>query len=139
MPMSLIYLLVDTPISTDPQEFNEKHHLRPKQFKYPRQTEILVGITVYSEPKHLLRRTLQSIVQNLWYLNIRPESRIWGKGSWIKVVVCILIDGIESVDPGVLDVLTSIGLYQNGLCRKTTEQGEEVTGHLVSLICRVRS
>lgn len=54
-------------------------------------------------------------------------------------MVCILIDGIESVDPGVLDVLTSIGLYQNGLCRKTTEQGEEVTGHLVSLICRVRS
>ncbi|SCN71349.1 CHS-3 chitin synthase 3 [Fusarium fujikuroi] len=122
--------LTYTPISTDPQEFNEKHHLRPKQFKYPRQTEILVGITVYSEPKHLLRRTLQSIVQNLWYLNIRPESRIWGSGSWTKVVVCILIDGIESVDPGVLDILTSIGLYQNGLCRKTTEQGEEVTGHL---------
>ncbi|CVK84447.1 probable CHS-3 chitin synthase 3 [Fusarium proliferatum] len=122
--------LTYTPISTDPQEFNEKHHLRPKQFKYPRQTEILVGITVYSEPKHLLRRTLQSIVHNLLYLNIRPDSRIWGKGSWTKVVVCILIDGIESVDPGVLDVLTSIGLYQNGLCRKTTEQGEEVTGHL---------
>ncbi|KAF5654402.1 CHS-3 chitin synthase 3 [Fusarium sp. NRRL 25303] len=107
--------LTYTPISADPQEFNEKHHLRPKQFTYPRQTEILVGITVYSEPKHLLR-----------------QSRIWGKGSWTKVVVCILIDGIESVDPGVLDVLTSIGLYQNGLCRKTTEQGEEVTGHLAS-------
>ncbi|KAG7422627.1 Pre-mRNA-splicing factor rse1 [Fusarium oxysporum f. sp. rapae] len=122
--------LTYTAISTDPQEFYEKHHLRPKQFKFPRHTEILVGITVYNEPKHLLRRTLQSIVQNLWYLNIRPQSKTWGKGSWTKVVVCILIDGIESVDPGVLDVLTSIGLYQNGLCRKTTEQGEEVTGHL---------
>ncbi|KAK2690138.1 hypothetical protein QWA68_010984 [Fusarium oxysporum] len=47
-----------------------------------------------------------------------------------NIVVCILIDGIKSVDPGVLAVLTSNGLYQNGLCRKTTEQGEEVTGHL---------
>ncbi|KAL7762698.1 hypothetical protein ACKLNR_009233 [Fusarium oxysporum f. sp. zingiberi] len=120
----------DTAISTDPQEFYEKHRLRPKQFKFPRHTEILVGITVYNEPKHLLRRTLQSIVQNLWYLNIRPQSKVWGKGSWTKIVVCILIDSIESVDPGVLGVLTSIGLYQNGLCRKTTEQGEEVTGHL---------
>ncbi|EXK49783.1 hypothetical protein FOMG_02264 [Fusarium oxysporum f. sp. melonis 26406] len=122
--------LTYTAISTDPQEFYEKHRLRPKQLKFPRHTEILVGITVYNEPKHLLRRTLQSIVQNLWYLNIRPQSKVWGKGSWTKIVVCILIDGIESVDPGVLDVLTSIGLYQNGLCRKTTEQGEEVTGHL---------
>ncbi|KAH7208273.1 chitin synthase-domain-containing protein [Fusarium oxysporum] len=122
--------LTYTAISTDPQEFHEKHHLRPKRFKFPRHTEILVGITVYNEPKHLLRRTLQSIVQNLWYLNIRTQSRIWGKGSWYKIVVCILIEGIESVDPGVLDVLTSNGLYQNGLCKKTTEQGEEVTGHL---------
>ncbi|SCO78683.1 related to CHS-3 chitin synthase 3 [Fusarium oxysporum] len=102
--------LTYTAISIDPQEFYEKHPLRPKQLKFPRHTEILVGITVYNEPKHLLR--------------------LWGKGSWTKIVVCILIDGIESVDPGVLDVLTSIGLYQNGLCRKTTEQGEEVTGHL---------
>lgn len=48
-------------------------------------------------------------------------------------MVCILIDGLESVDPGILDVLTTIGLYQNGLCKKTTDQGEEVTGHLVSM------
>ncbi|KAG4293515.1 hypothetical protein FPRO06_00100 [Fusarium proliferatum] len=121
-----------TAISTDPEQFYEKHRLRLKRFIKPRYAEILVGITVYNEPKHLLRRTLQSIVQNLWYLNIRPNSKTWGKGSWTRVVVCVLIDGVESVDPGVLDVLTSIGLYQNGLCRKTTEQGEEVTGHLAS-------
>ncbi|KAF5593785.1 CHS-3 chitin synthase 3 [Fusarium subglutinans] len=119
-----------TSISTDPQEFFQKHDLRPKRFHYPRHTEILVGITVYNEPKHLLRRTLQSVVQNIWYLNIRTQSKVWGKRSWTKIVVCILIDGIESVDPGVLDVLTTLGLYQNGLCKRTTEKGEEVTGHL---------
>ncbi|KAI3575845.1 chitin synthase-domain-containing protein [Fusarium oxysporum f. sp. albedinis] len=124
----------DTAISTDPQQFFEKHRLRPKQFTRPRHTEILVGITVYNEPKHLLRRTLQSIIQNIWYLNIRTQSRTWGKGSWTKIVVCILIDGLESVDPSVLDVLTTVGLYQNGLCKKTTEQGEEVTGHLIRLL-----
>ncbi|KAK2469005.1 hypothetical protein H9L39_19399 [Fusarium oxysporum f. sp. albedinis] len=122
------------PRPTDPQQFFEKHRLRPKQFTRPRHTEILVGITVYNEPKHLLRRTLQSIIQNIWYLNIRTQSRTWGKGSWTKIVVCILIDGLESVDPSVLDVLTTVGLYQNGLCKKTTEQGEEVTGHLIRLL-----
>ncbi|KAG5812759.1 hypothetical protein H9Q74_004110 [Fusarium xylarioides] len=122
--------LTYTAISTDPQQFYEKHNLRPKQLKLPRHTEILVGITVYNEPKHLLRRTLLSVVQNIWYLNILTQSKVWGKNSWTRIVVCILIDGIESVDPGVLDVLTTIGLYQNGLCKKTTEQGEEVTGHL---------
>ncbi|KAF5707993.1 CHS-3 chitin synthase 3 [Fusarium mundagurra] len=125
--------LTYTAISTDPQEFYEKHRLRPKQFSRPRHTEILVGITVYNEPKHLLRRTLRSVVQNMRYLVNFSHSRTWGKESWKKVVVCILIDGLESVDPGVLDVLTTIGLYQNGLCKKTTEQGEEVTGHLVSM------
>ncbi|KAF5983770.1 CHS-3 chitin synthase 3 [Fusarium coicis] len=122
--------LTYTAISTDPQQFYEKYNLRPKQLKFPRHTEILVGITVYNEPKHLLRRTLLSVVQNIWYLNIRTQSKVWGKRSWTKIVVCIPIDGLESVDPGVLDVLTTIGLYQNGLCKKTTDQGEEVTGHL---------
>lgn len=124
---------IDTAVPTDPQQFYEKHHLRPKGYAFPRHTEILVGITVYNEPKYLLRRTLLSVVQNIWYLNIRTQSKVWGKRSWTKIVVCILIDGLESVDPGVLDVLTTIGLYQNGLCKKTTDKGEEVTGHLVSL------
>ncbi|PNP85083.1 hypothetical protein FNYG_01608 [Fusarium nygamai] len=123
-------LLTYTAISTDPQAFYEKHRLRPKQFTRPRHTEILVGITVYNEPKQLFSRTLRNVVHNIWYLVSRQHSKVWGKDSWKKVVVCILIDGLESVDPGVLDVLTTIGLYQNGLCKKTTEQGEEVTGHL---------
>ncbi|RBQ78900.1 hypothetical protein FVER14953_00084 [Fusarium verticillioides] len=122
--------LTYTAISTDPQQFYEKHNLRPKQLKLPRHTEILVGITVYNEPKQLLSRTLRSVVHNIQYLVKRQRSRVWGEDSWNKVVVCILIDGLESVDPGILDVLTTIGLYQNGLCKKTTDQGEEVTGHL---------
>ncbi|KAF5686284.1 CHS-3 chitin synthase 3 [Fusarium circinatum] len=84
--------LTYTAVSTDPQQFYEKHRLRPKRFHYPRHTEILVGITVYNEPKHLLRRTLRSVVQNIWYLNIRTQSKVWGKRSWTKIVVCILID-----------------------------------------------
>ncbi|KAF5633817.1 CHS-3 chitin synthase 3 [Fusarium tjaetaba] len=128
--------LIDTAISTDPQQFYEKHNLRPKQLKLPRHTEILVGITVYNEPKHLLRRTLLSVVENIWRLTVRPMSKTWGKDSWKKFAVCILIDGLESVDPGVLDVLTTIGLYQNGLCKKTTEKGEEVTGHLLMLLMK---
>ena len=97
----------------------------------PRLTEILVGITVYGEQKHLLSRTLHTVCENIEHLASRANSKTWGKTGWKKVVVCVLVDGMQSVDPGVLDALTSIGLYQDGLCRKTTPEGEAVTGHLV--------
>ncbi|KAF5010162.1 hypothetical protein FDECE_3655 [Fusarium decemcellulare] len=123
--------LAYTAITTDPQGFYDRHYsLRPKLFAKPRHTEIFVGITVYNEQKQLLRRTLQSVFENIQYLVSRVESKTWGKESWRKVVVCILVDGMQSVDPGVLDTLTSIGLYQDGLCRKRTPGGEVVTGHL---------
>ncbi|KAM0339106.1 hypothetical protein ACHAPU_011059 [Fusarium lateritium] len=61
---------------------------------------------------------------------MKHQSKTWGKNSWKKVVVCILVDGMQSVDPGVLDVLATIGLYQDGVCRKTTLEGDETTGHL---------
>ncbi|KAM0430065.1 hypothetical protein ACHAPT_006071 [Fusarium lateritium] len=122
--------LAYTAITTDPQGFSRPHYsLRPKLFARPRHTEILVGITVYNEQKHLLRRTLQSVFENIQYLNTKPGTKFWGEGSWRKVVVCILVDGIDSVDPGVLDALASIGLFQYGLCRERTPGGDLVTGH----------
>ncbi|KAH7141419.1 chitin synthase-domain-containing protein [Dactylonectria estremocensis] len=120
-----------TALTTDPQGFGDGHHkLRPISYPKPRHTEILVGITVYSEQKHLLVRTLHSVCEGIRHLGARNMSKTWSKQAWKKVVICILVDGIQSVDPGVLDVLTSIGLYQDGLCRKTTPEGDAVTGHL---------
>lgn len=97
-----------------------------------RSTEMLVGITLYNEDKTLLCRTLHSIVTNCVYICQRKTSRTWGPHSWKKIVVCIIADGMEAVDPGVLDILATIGLYQDGLCRKRTRDGTEVKAHLVS-------
>ncbi len=101
----------------------------------PSYIEILVGITLYNEDKTLLCRTLHSIVTNCLYISQRNRSRTWGElSSWKKIVVCIIADGMEAVDPGVLDVLATIGLYQDGLCRKRSRDGTEVKAHLVSRV-----
>ncbi|KAK2488260.1 hypothetical protein H9L39_02187 [Fusarium oxysporum f. sp. albedinis] len=94
-----------TSISTDPQEFHEKHHFRPKRFKFPCHTEILVGITVYNEPKHLLRRTLQSIVQNLCAKVFRGHA-----------------DGMQT---GTLDIFDSFGIVDD--LYKTATPAAEMT------------
>ncbi|KAH7493397.1 hypothetical protein FOMA001_g2025 [Fusarium oxysporum f. sp. matthiolae] len=97
--------LTYTAISTDPQEFHEKHHFRPKRFKFPCHTEILVGITVYNEPKHLLRRTLQSIVQNLCAKVFRGHA-----------------DGMQT---GTLDIFDSFGIVDD--LYKTAAPAAEMT------------
>ncbi|KAF4459789.1 CHS-3 chitin synthase 3 [Fusarium albosuccineum] len=62
-------------ITTDPQGFYDHYTLRPKLFAKPRHTEIFVGITVYNEQKQLLRRTLQSVFENIQYLH-------WALSGW---------------------------------------------------------
>ncbi|KAJ3544833.1 hypothetical protein NM208_g2839 [Fusarium decemcellulare] len=94
--------LAYTAITTDPQGFYGHYTLRPKLFAKPRHTEIFVGITVYNEQKKLLRRTLQSVFENIQSLAIRVNSKTWGKDSWKKVVVCILIDGMHSFEYSTL-------------------------------------
>ncbi|KAJ2897269.1 hypothetical protein MKZ38_004823 [Zalerion maritima] len=121
-----------TSITVDPQhvKVSNGHTLRQRGYLKPRVTEILVGVTVYNENKKLLCRTLHAVIQNIRELCMRQNSKIWGQESWKKVVVCIIADGIEAVDPGVLDVLATLGLYQDGLCRKRSEDGSEIVGHL---------
>ncbi|KAF4982955.1 hypothetical protein FZEAL_1525 [Fusarium zealandicum] len=125
--------LTYTAVTVDPQGFDDTRYcLRQNSYgqRRPRHTEMLVGITVYNEQKDLLRRTLQSLSSNINHLCGKKDSKVWGRHGWQKVVVCILVDGIDSVDAGVLDVLKTVGLYQDGLCRKKTPDGKTVTGHL---------
>ncbi|CAM1502291.1 Fc.00g042750.m01.CDS01 [Cosmosporella sp. VM-42] len=97
--------------------------------------EILVGITVHNDGKGFLCRTLQSIYDDVHHSR-GDFPGFSSSDGWQHVVVCIIIDGMKAVDPGVLDVLASIGLYQDGLCMKNTPDGQDVLGHLLMLLVK---
>jgi chitin synthase len=106
------------------------YDLRPRI--HNRHTELLICVTYYNEDKSLLSRTVHSLFQNVRDI-LNSESTFWNKGgpAWQKVVVCIVMDGIAPCDKAVLDVLATMGVYQDGVMKKDVD-GKEVAAHVVS-------
>ena len=52
---------------------------------YNRETELLIGVTMYNEDEVLLTRTLHGIMKNISHLCKREKSKVWGKDGWKKV------------------------------------------------------
>lgn len=129
----LLTISTDTAVLCDPNEFTLKngYDLRPRM--YNRHTELLVCVTVYNEDKVLMCRSLHAIMQNVRDIANLKKSEFWNKGGvmWQKLVVCIVIDGLQTCDPETLDVLATVGLYQPGIMKSEVD-GKEVQGHLVS-------
>lgn len=82
---------------------------------YNRHAKLLVAITAYKEDKYSLSRTLHSVMKNIRDIVNLRRSGFWNKGgpAWQKIVVCILIDGVETCDVELLDVLATVGVYQD--------------------------
>jgi hypothetical protein len=61
------------------------------------------------------------------------KSEFWNKGgpAWQKIVVCLVFDGIDPCDKDTLDVLATIGVYQDGVMKKDVD-GKETIAHIVS-------
>lgn len=121
----------DTAATCDPNEFTLRngYNLRPGEFN--RHTELIIAVTYYNEDKFLLARTLHSIMQNARDILHVKNSKFWNKGGphWQKLLVCVLMDGIDSCDRGVLDVLATIGVYQDGVMKKDID-GKETVAHI---------
>ena len=47
--------------------------------------------------------------------------------AWKKIVVCLVFDGIDPCDPGTLDVLQTIGVFQDGIMKKDIDGKETVS------------
>lgn len=101
---------------------------------YNRHTELLIAITAYNEDKVLTARTLHGVMQNIREIVNLKKSEFWNKGgpAWQKIVVCLVFDGIDPCDKGTLDLLATVGVYQDGLMKKDID-GKESTAHIVSL------
>ncbi|POW22997.1 hypothetical protein PSHT_00497 [Puccinia striiformis] len=124
-----------TAVTCDPDDFTREAgwSLRPQ--KYGRDIELLVAITYYNEDKVLVARTLHGVMTNLkdvckahWSEFKKmaekgsPES---GTGAaWKKIAVVLVFDGIEPADKAALDLLATLGVYQDGVMKKEVDGKE---------------
>ncbi|KAF2224115.1 chitin synthase G [Elsinoe ampelina] len=120
-----------TAATCDPNEFTLKNGYNLRPAMYNRHTELLIAITYYNEDKVLTARTLHGVMQNIREIVNLKRSEFWNKGgpAWQKIVVCLVFDGIDPCDKGTLDLLATIGIYQDGIMKKDID-GKETTAHI---------
>ena len=120
-----------TAATCDPSDFTLKNGYDLRSSMYNRHTELLIAITYYNEDKTLTSRTLHGVMQNIRDIVNLKKSEFWNKGgpAWQKIVVCLVFDGIDPCDKGTLDVLATIGIYQDGIMKKDID-GKETVAHI---------
>lgn len=124
-----------TAATTDPNDFvTGGFSLRPAI--YEREIQLCICVTMYNEDEISFTRSMHAIMKNIAHLCSRERSRVWGKESWKKVVVCIVADGRATMSPGVLNVLASMGIYQDGIA-KNYVNGVEVKAHIFEYTTQV--
>ena len=125
--------VLDTAATCDPNEFTLKNGYNLRPHIYNRHTELLIAITYYNEDKVLTARTLHGVMQNIREIVNLKKSEFWNKGGpgWQKIVVCLVFDGIDPCNKDTLDVLATVGIYQDGVMKKDVD-GKETVAHVVS-------
>jgi chitin synthase len=120
-----------TAATCDPNDFTLKNGYNLRPAMYNRHTELLIAITAYNEDKVLTARTLHGVMQNIRDIVNLKKSEFWNKGgpAWQKIVVCLVFDGIDPCDKGTLDLLATVGIYQDGLMKRDID-GKETTAHI---------
>ncbi|KAI9805388.1 MAG: hypothetical protein M1825_000639 [Sarcosagium campestre] len=120
-----------TAATCDPSEFTLKNGYNLRPAMYNRHTELLIAITYYNEDKQLTARTLHGVMQNVRDIVNLKKSEFWNKGgpAWQKIVVCLVFDGIDPCDKDTLDVLATVGIYQDGVMKRDVD-GKETTAHI---------
>lgn len=130
----LLIVLTDTAATCDPNDYTLKNGYALRPMSYNRHTELVIAITVYNEGPVQMGITLHAVMQNIRDIVNLKKSEFWNKGgpAWQKIVVCIIIDGMQTCDPLLLDVLATVGVYQSEVMKKAVD-GKETQAHVVSL------
>jgi chitin synthase len=102
---------------------------------YNRDTEILISVTSYNEDKTLYARTLHGVMLNIRDICKTKQSKFWtrhteeGNPGWKKITVALIVDGLETMDKSILDILATVGVYQDGIMKKGID-GKETVAHI---------
>ncbi|GAA5862671.1 hypothetical protein JCM8547_003508 [Rhodosporidiobolus lusitaniae] len=130
-----------TAATCDPNDFTLENGYSLRASSYGRETDLVVCITAYNEDKILLARTLHGLMLNIRdmckgkWSEFRTKAERGGveggrQGeAWKRIVVCLVFDGIEPANKETLDVLATIGIYQDGIMQKSVD-GKETVAHI---------
>lgn len=126
----------------DPDEFTEENGWSLRTKIYNRETEILIAVTSYNEDKTLYARTLHGVMLNIRDICRTKQSKFWrrhaeeGDPAWKKITVALIVDGLEPMDKSVLDILATVGVYQDGVMKKQVD-GKDTVAHIfeVDIFC----
>lgn len=124
-----------TAATVDPDEFSEENGWSLRTKMYNRDTEILIAVTSYNEDKTLYARTLHGVMLNIRDICKTKQSKYWrrhaeeGTPGWQKITVALIVDGLEPMDKTVLDILATIGVYQDGVMKKQVD-GKDTVAHI---------
>ena len=119
----------------DPDEFTEENGWSLRTKIYNRETEILIAVTSYNEDKTLYARTLHGLMLNIRDICRTKQSKFWrrhaeeGDPAWKKITVALIVDGLEPMDKSVLDILATVGVYQDGVMKKQVD-GKDTVAHI---------
>jgi chitin synthase len=74
-------------------------------------------------------------MKNIRTICNQKSSSFWNRDTpaWKQIVVCLVFDGIDPCDPGTLDVLQTIGVFQDGIMKKDIDGKETVTPYISCL------
>jgi chitin synthase len=143
-PRSIHLIIIDfcstshmryTAATCDPDEFTEAQGYSLRTKLYNRPTEILIAVTSYNEDKTLYARTLHGVMQNIRDICKTKQSKFWRRSAeegippWHRVTVALIVDGLEPMDKSVLDVLATVGVYQDGVMKKQVD-GKDTVAHI---------
>ncbi|KAL9931712.1 hypothetical protein V8E36_009498 [Tilletia maclaganii] len=125
-----------TAATCDPDEFTVQNGwtLRTTS-QYNRDTELLIAITYYNEDRILLARTLHGVMLNIRDICKSKASKFWrrsaeeGRPGWQRIVVALVFDGLDPCDKEVLDLLATVGVYQDGVMKRNVD-GKDTVAHI---------
>lgn len=104
-------------VTCGPSNFGRfRYDLRQLLYLPPRETEIMVCITMFNEDELLLARTLKGVFDNIRDLSRRKDPT-WGDGLWKKVTVVIVNDGRLQLHERTQKLLTALGVFQDGYAK----------------------
>jgi chitin synthase len=124
-----------TAATCDPDDFTEKNGWSLRTKLYARETELLIAVTSYNEDKTLYARTLHGVMMNIRDICKTKQSTFWRKDAevglpnWQKITVALVVDGLAEMDKSVLDILATVGVYQDGIMKKEVD-GKDTVAHI---------
>ncbi|GAA94465.1 glycosyltransferase family 2 protein [Mixia osmundae IAM 14324] len=123
-----------TAATCDPDDFTPQNGWTLRAREAGRDTELLIAITSYNEDRALLSRTLHGVMLNVRDI-VRSNARFWrrtaeeGRPGWQRIVICLIFDGLDPADKGALDILQTIGAFQDNIMKKDID-GKETVAHI---------